>query len=303
MIIFLYGQDSYRINQKLQEIINGYKAKNSSGLNFSSYDLSEDFFKELKDKLTNSSLIPEKKLIVLKNVFKTNAEEILEIFRSQNISKRDDIIVIAVALGDKDGSELFKYLTKKPNQVQNFKPLKEYEVKNYAKKLLSSSGVDLTGEALEFLVFNCNHNLWLIDSEAQKLAAFSAKGGVISKSQVEGLMVSIASHNIFELTDALAKKNKKSALSALYKALDNGENPTELLGLLAWQARNILNFKINPGPLKLHPFVLAKVKESASLFSIDELNKILLKIIDLDLAFKTSRLNEKTALSLLISEL
>lgn len=305
MIIFLYGQDSYRINQKLQEIVNGYKAKNPSGFNFFSYDLSEDFFKELKEKLSNSSLIPEKKLIVLKNIFKTNAEAVLEIFRSQNISKRDDIIIIAISFSNTDGSELFRYLIKKPNQFQNFKPLKEYEVKNYAKKLLSLSNVDLTGEALDFLIFNCGYNLWLIDSEIKKLANFSSKVGnsVISKSQAEELMISNVNHNIFELTDALAKKNKKKALLALYKVLENGENPTELLGLLAWQVRNILNFKTSPGSLKLHPFVLSKVKESAVLFSTDELSKILLKIIDLDLAFKTSRLNEKTALSLLLSEL
>lgn len=302
MIIFLYGQDSYRISQKLQEIINGYKKKNPSGFNFFSFDLSEGHLEKLKDGLANTSLILEKKLILIKNILKDNPESVLEIFKSQNVAKRDDIIIIVVYFSDKDGSELFKYLIKKPNQAQNFELLKEYEVKNYAKKLLSLSSVDLTGEALDFLVSNCNYNLWLIDSEVKKLASFSAKN-VVSKSQVEELMVSSANRNIFELTDALARKNKKKALLALYKNLENGENPAELLGLLAWQARNILNFKVSPDSLKLHPFVLSKVKESASLFSTDELNKILLKIIDLDLAFKTSQLNEKTAISLLLSEL
>lgn len=302
MIIFLYGEDSYRISQKLQEIINGYKKKNPSGLNFFSYDLSGDSLKELKDKLTNTSLIPEKKLIVLKNVLKINPEVTLEIFRSQNISKRDDIIIIAISFSNTDGGELSNYLMKKPNQTQNFKLLKEYEVKNYAKKLLSLSTVDLTGEALDFLISNCGYNLWLIDSEIKKLANFKVDG-VISKSQVEELLIPNPKHNIFELTDALGRKNKEGALIALYKTLENGENPTELLGLLAWQVRNILNFKVSPDSLKLHPFVLAKVKESAGLFSTDELNKILLKIINLDFAFKTSQLNEKTAFSFLISEL
>ncbi len=120
------------------------------------------------------------------------------------------------------------------------------------------------------------------------------------------MTVPSSNYNVFRLTDALAKKNKKKALEALYIALDNGEKPTELLGLLAWQIRNLLRFKSNPdksSDLKLHPFVLEKIRESARFFSIDELNAILSKIIDLDLAFKTSDLNEKTALSLLIAEL
>ena len=88
-----------------------------------------------------------------------------------------------------------------------------------------------------------------------------------------------------------------------YKILENGAPPSELLGILAWQVRNILTLKVSPESLRAHPFVLAKIKESAGLFSTDELNKILLKIIDLDLASKTTQLNEKTAISLLISEL
>src|SRR3989344_9673596 len=150
MIIFLYGQDSYRINQKLQELINGYKAKNPSGFNFFSHDLSEYSLKELKEKLTNNSFIPEKKLIILKNIFKIDPKAVLEIFKSQNISKRDDMIVIAISFIDSDKSEFFKYLIKKPNQAQNFKMLKEYEVKNWTKKLLNSTKIDLTGEAFDF---------------------------------------------------------------------------------------------------------------------------------------------------------
>ena len=50
MTIFLYGQDSYRIGQKLREIVAGYKAKNTSGLNLVSFDFPEKAITSL-DKL------------------------------------------------------------------------------------------------------------------------------------------------------------------------------------------------------------------------------------------------------------
>ncbi|MCX6813028.1 MAG: DNA polymerase III subunit delta [Candidatus Azambacteria bacterium] len=315
MIIFLYGKDSYRINQKIKEIIKGYEAKNPSGLNLINLDLTENRLEDFFESAKSSSLIPEKKLIILKNAFIADSEALLKFLKSQNLDKRDDVILLIITFSDFDKNELFKYLIKKPNQVQNFKPLKAYEVKSWAKQFSNSLGVDLTGEALDFLISNCGLDLWRLDREIIKLADFSAGGGsleggkikrVISKSQVEELTVPNANYNIFRLTDALAKKDKKKALEALYVALDNGEKPTELLGLLAWQIRNLLRFKLNPdksSDLKLHPFVLEKIKESARFFSVDELNAILSKIIDLDLAFKTGDLNEKTALSLLIAEL
>ena len=316
MIIFLYGKDSYRINQKIKEIIKGYEVKNPSGLNLINLDLAENRLEDFFESARSSSLIPEKKLIILKNIQKVDSDKLLEFFqskagppraeKSQNLNKRDDVILLIIAFSDFDKNELFEYLIKKPNQFQNFKPLKAYEVKSWTKQFSNSLGIDLTSEALDFLISNCGLDLWRFDCEIRKLADFSAGKRVISRSQVEELAVPSANYNIFRLTDALAKKNKKKALEALYIALDNGEKPTELLGLLAWQIRNLLRFKSNPdksSDLKLHPFVLEKIKESAGFFSIDELSAILSKIIDLDLVFKTGDLNEKTALSLLISEL
>lgn len=350
MIIFLYGQDSYRINQKLNELIHGYKIKNPSGLNLIKLDLAENTLEDFFEAIKSSSLIPEKKLIILKNILsakgplrqssseasetspkggKADPEALLNFFqpkadpplgdgtpgkplaeKSQNLNKRDDVILIIIASGEPNKSKLFEYLIKKPNQAQNFKLLKEYEIKSWARQFSDSLGIDLTGEALDFLISNCGIDLWQLDSEIRKLADFSAKGGkikgVVSKSQVEELMIPSVNYKIFELTDALAKRDKKRALGALFRALDNGEKPTELLGILAWQIRNLLRFKLNPdkpSDLKLHPFVLEKTREAAKLFSIDELNAIFAKIIDLDLAFKTGDMNEKTALSLLIAEL
>ena len=132
MIIFLYGKDSYRINQKIKEIIKGYEAKNPSGLNLINLDFAEDRLEDFFESVKSSSLIPEKKLIILKNIFKADSEALLEFLKSQNLNKRDDVILIIVNFGDSDKGKLFEYLIKKPNQVQNFKPLKAYEVKSWA---------------------------------------------------------------------------------------------------------------------------------------------------------------------------
>ena len=315
MIIFLYGQDSYRISQKLKEIVFGYRTKNPSGFNLVLFDLSdgkiEDFFEAIK----SSSFIPEKKLIIAKGVFsiKNQSEPILKFLKTQNKISEENIILVITHFDDSLKNKLFEHLTKKPNQFQNFKPLKDYEIKDWAKRFLNSFDIELTGEALNFLISNCGRDLWRLDSEIRKLADFSAQGGspeggkikVVSKSQVEELTIPDREHNIFELTDALLQKNKIKALKALHKAIDNGEKPTELLGLLAWQARNLLRFKMGakPASLKLHPFVLGKLQESEKTFSMEELNAFLSKIIDLDLAFKTTDINEKIALSLLVSEL
>ena len=316
MIIFLYGLDSYRIGQKITEIISSYKAKNPSGLNFVKLDFAENNINDFYETVIFDSFIPEKKLIIIKSVFRADSEALLKFFqpkagpplaeKSTNLSERDDIILVIIHFGNPLKSKLFEYLTGKPNQAQNFKLLKEYEIKNWARKFLNSFKIELAGDAMDFLISNSGNDLWKLDGEIRKIAAYKIQG-IVTVSQVEELIAPGRDYNIFELTDALAKKNKSKALSALHRALDSGEKPTELIGLLGWQVRNLLRFKSSPNAkpsdLKLHPFVLEKLKSSAKFFSVDELNKIMSKIINLDFAFKTSDLDEKTALSLLISEL
>jgi len=305
MIIFLYGEDSFRISRKTKEIIKGYEAKNPSGFNLASFDFTENDLNDFFELAKANSLIPEKRLIVLKNISKTDNGSLLEFFKSQNLSGDGNVILLIVSLGNFGKNKLFEYLTKKPNYSQNFKQLKEYEIKTWVRQFADSLEIDFTSEAVDFLVANCGVDSWRLDSEIRKLADYKIKG-VISKSQVESLITAGANYKIFELTDALARKDKKKALEALYKAFDNDEKPTELLGLLAWQMRNILRVKLNPeksSSLKLHPFVLGKAAAAAKLFSIEELNIFLSKIISLDLAFKTSSYDKRTEFSLLIAEL
>ncbi len=305
MIIFLYGLDSYRIGQKITEIVSSYKAKNPSCLNFVKLDFAENNINDFYETVIFDSFIPEKKLIIIKSVFRADSEALLKFLKLKDFSKREDTFLIAVSYSY-NKSKLFEYLTGKPNQAQNFKLLKEYEIKNWARKFLNSFGIELASDAMDYIISNSGNDLWKLDGEIRKIAAYKIQG-IVTVSQVEELIAPGRDYNIFELTDALAKKNKSKALSALHRALDSGEKPTELIGLLGWQVRNLLRFKSSPNAkpsdLKLHPFVLEKLKSSAKFFSVDELNKIMSKIINLDFAFKTSDLDEKTALSLLISEL
>ena len=69
MIIFLYGPDTYRSRQKLNEIIEHYKKVHKSGLNLKYFDLQKSSYQDFKDEIQQASMFKEKKLLVLKNIF------------------------------------------------------------------------------------------------------------------------------------------------------------------------------------------------------------------------------------------
>ena len=312
MIIFLYGEDSYGIRQKMKELIAGYRVKNPSGFNMASVDFSEDGTDRFFEAVKSESLIPEKKLIILKNIFKADAGAVLDFLKKMELARSPEVYLIAEAAGNFSGKgelagekkKLFDYLTAKPNLREHFKLLNAYEVKNWAKKYANYLGIEMAGDALDYLVLSCGADRWRLDGELKKMANFKIKG-VISRAQAEELVIPSANANVFEITDALARKDKKRAAAALHRAIENGESPIEILGLLAWQIRNLLKYKTSarPADLKLHPFVLGKLKEAAGFFTEAELAASLSKIMSLDLELKTGNVNEKAALALIIAEM
>jgi DNA polymerase III delta subunit len=60
MIIFLHGQDTYKISQKLKELVVGYKTKNPSGFNLINLDFSENSLQDFFEAVKSDSLFPKR---------------------------------------------------------------------------------------------------------------------------------------------------------------------------------------------------------------------------------------------------
>jgi len=68
MLIFLYGQDSYRSWQKLNEIIQRYRKIDRSGLNLTIFEGENLEFNEFKNSVESIPFLADKRLIVVKNL-------------------------------------------------------------------------------------------------------------------------------------------------------------------------------------------------------------------------------------------
>ena len=68
MIILLYGKETFRLREKLSDIIGEYSRKNSSGLNLRYFEEGADF-EDINDCRKQVSMFDEKKLTVVYNPF------------------------------------------------------------------------------------------------------------------------------------------------------------------------------------------------------------------------------------------
>ena len=156
------------------------------------------------------------------------------------------------------------------------------------------------------------NDLWQMNNEINKLASYKA-GETINPEDIDLLVKAKIDVNIFKTLDALAQRDKKTALKLLHEHLEQGENEIYLFSMLTYQLRTLLKLKdlIEKGTpfhdlarqSKLHPFVIKKSSQQLKNFSMDQLKKIYHRLLEIDLQIKTGRLDGLTCLDLLVGEM
>jgi len=313
MLIFLYGPDTYRSHQKLNEIIANYKKIHKSGLNLKYFDFKKDSYQEFKDEFQTISMFQEKKLVVLENTFSNSDFKRKFLENSKKFIDSKDIILFYEENEFSKNDALFNFL-KKQAKVQEFELLAGQKLKNWVKKEFEKYQCQISDTALGKLIEFTANDLWQITNEIKKLVSYK-KDGKIEIKDVELLVRPKIEADIFKTIDAISSRNKKQALILIHKHLEKGDPPLYLLSMINFQFRNLLlvksceskgelyinDMRILSKKLKLHPYVVRKSIQQARRFTIDELKKIYRKIFQVDLNIKTGKIDPQTALDLLIT--
>lgn len=311
MIIFLYGPDSFRSKQKLDEIILHYKNSQKSGLNLIAQDASQIEFNDFFHQCKVSSMFAEKKLIVLKNVFlnKSFHEDLIK--EIKNVQDLKDVVVVYESDAVDERLKIFKTITATA-KTQEFTLLDNRGVKTWAQKEFEKNGQKINADALDLLVSWVGNDLWRLSGEIKKLSDFK-KGLVVRKEDVELQVKPKIEVDIFKTIDAFSSKNRQQAFMFLKKHLDQGDNPLYLLSMVAYQLKNLLIVKelaekglMYASIVKksgLHPFVVKKNYFTCQKFTLPELKNIYHNIFQIDSDIKVGKIEPETALNLLFSKI
>lgn len=310
MIILLHGEDTYRSRQKLKEIIDQYRAKHKTGLNLVRFYEEDLDFDRVKEKIESVSMFNEKKLVVLESIFKNKSflEEFSDYAKKSKLKGNQDTILIIYQTGKIAITPFKSWLT----MLEEFKPLSGADLFNWLKKETARQETAISPAALKKIVVYLGNDLWQISSELSKLVSYKA-GQSIEEEDIDSLVGAKIEVNIFKTLDALAQRDKKTALKFLHEHLNQGANEIYLLTMFIYQLRSLLKLKdlISRGASYqalakesgLHPYVVKKNWSVLQNFSLDQLKKIYQRLLEAEVAIKKGRLDGQTALDLLVAEI
>ncbi len=302
MIIFLYGEDTFRLKRKTKEILDRYK-KEKSSLSFVSFNCLNSSLKELKEKNSQASLFEEKKLILIENLFKNKKlkedffQKIKEFISSKNII----LISEEQKLNEKD--ILVSYL-KKNVKFQKFNLLPPAKIKAWTEKEIKKHKAEISNQGLELLTES--NDLWKINNEIKKLTSYSKK---ITEKEVLLLTNRKIKSDIFKTIEAISQKDKSLALKLIHNHLEKGDSPLYLLLMIGYQFKNLIILKeleeqkISFRQSGLPFFVTKKTTPLLPRFSLKNLKKIYQKIFLIDTNIKLGKVEPEAGLEILIAEI
>ncbi|HOZ53102.1 MAG TPA: DNA polymerase III subunit delta [bacterium] len=339
MIIFFYGENDFKINQKVQELQNKFiKEVDSSGNNIFKFEGEKIKLEEISGQIGSGSLFCNKKMIIISDLIKNKQKNILnnisEYISKNKVEDSNDIFIFTEkniknkgAKGllkitgeresplNKEEKDFYNILTKQKFS-QEFKTFNQTELTDFIKKEFNNYGLKIDNKETQLLLALSGDNTWNIYTEIKKIAHFKLSqqpDNKINSQDIEKMGSGIFTENIFNFTDAISAKNIKSALKILEEQYSAGSEPDYIVSMLLrqfkilLQIRELLDLNFNSqrilANLKLHPFVINKGINQAKNFEIKKIKKIINELARIEKINRQGQTNIKANINLLISSL
>ena len=310
-VYYIFGEDTYSIDTT-SEAIQKYIQP------FITSDFDKEIFYGENQNFVNitsmASTFPfgsEKKLIVFKQAEKTRDKKELVSYLK---SPADFTVLVCLHEGSISSldSEPYKSLS----QNNYLYEAKELKGKNLIEWLIAQAEKNekiLSYENAQLLTDIAGDNRITLESQLEKIFIYLGDKKEITIESIRGLSTSLKEYTIFDLQNAIGKKNKKNAYLILLNLLKNGMEPIQIIAMLnkyftSLAKLNELISKKTPEQtiartIGTHPYYLNDYYNARKIYSDKNLENAFTAMLKADIALKTTSIDDQTLMSILIAEI
>jgi DNA polymerase-3 subunit delta len=156
-------------------------------------------------------------------------------------------------------------------------------------------------------------DLRLLDQEVVKLVTYVNAERPITTADVDEIVPYAQAAVIFDLVDALGRREGRTAAQTLHRLLSAGEHPLGLLAMIVRQFRLLIqvkelkaegaNSRAIAKELGIHPFPTRKLYNQATHFTPAQLEAVYRHLLETDAGVKSGEIEVEVALDLLVAGL
>lgn len=184
-------------------------------------------------------------------------------------------------------------------------------IRKFAADYLLNERIKVTADVLDALISRMPADKASMTNELDKLVLLlhGQKKTDLSLNDLDAISSSEIEYQVWDLTDAMTKRDKKLALRLVNKLFKRNEDFPLIISALTnqFELLYMLKEKISTSEMlekfKIHPFIIEKNRINADKFSDVQLKTLFQKTTNLDFSVKQGRIDARLGLNLLITTL
>lgn len=315
MLIFIYGDDTFGVRERVKKMKKAFEDKfDKAGLNVASFpddNTNKLNVGEVLQAACSYPFLGPKRMVVVRGLIESVNKDGQNVWVDGFSRMPNTTIAVlweTASVAAIEKKAIFKALTKIGEVHKYTHPqLSGAGLTKWTRERVQDKGGKIEPSAINELTGSVGSDLWRMDGEIDKLVAYS-EGRLITKEMVCELVHASFENKIFELMDAVSKKQVKRTTQLLEQERLAGSDDHYILTMLGRQVRILLSARAfldsDSKPREfatlagLHPFPAQKALEQAQLFSLDDLKRAHDLLFEYDVNIKTGRMGAGLAVDL-----
>lgn len=295
----IYGNDYGLIKREIDKITNGI-------IDVVKYDLSASNVSEVIEEASCMSLFGDKKVVIGENALfltgtNTSVNHDIDYLTSYvNAENHDNIVILTVVQDKLDERKKIVKLLKKNVTVIHKESIDEKDLPKFVIKEFLNNGYKIDYKTASYFVDYVGKNVDILLSEINKMIIYKDTDKEIFIEDILNISSKGFNDNVFDLSDAIMKKDFKKIFSCYNDLMILKEEPIKIIALLASQFTLVYQSKLLSkegfmskdiaSTLKVHPYRVKLALETN--YPDFELKDILKKLHNLDYEIKTGKVDK-----------
>lgn len=299
MIYLLIGEQSLLLKSTLNQIVNNaidYKDE----FNYINLDFENNSLESILDCLQTPAFGSDKKVVIVKNPYFFNdakkklpfTNDLTELEQYLYNPNDDCEFIIICQKEYYNPKHKIATILQKIGTVKNL-IIESYEdIKDYAQTIMKKLNIDIEPSAFSLLLSRCK-DIVTLEKELGKLSLYS---NYIDYEAVEHLVPRPLEENVFDLSNAILKKDTKKAMQIYTDLKTIKTEPIALISMLSNQFRFMLQVGILKKTMRsddeiakelnAHPYRIKIARENLRKHSINDIKSYLVTLANLDIDIK-----------------
>jgi DNA polymerase III subunit delta len=269
-IYWLEGEEEYYINKLVDYAEHSILPESEAGFNLTVFYGKDADWAALLNACRRYPMFAERQVVILKEAQQMRELDRLEPYIQNPLSST--VFVVSYKEKKLDGRSKLAKLLKEKAELLTTKKMYDNQLPEWTSELVKSKGFTISNKALVLLVDHTGNDLSRIDNEIDKLLINLGIRKNITEDDIEQFVGISKEYNVFELQDALAKKDlgkalliiqyfgsnpKAAPIQLVLPALYNFLSKVYMLFGLVGQDEKFLATSIGVNPFFIKDYILA----------------------------------------------